>query len=178
VDLRRLRIEEWLTGIAGAILFIALFLPWYRSEVTGAKYTAWQAFGSLDVLLAFVALLALVVAVVTAVHPTAAVPMAGASLLALAGLPATALAISRVVTPPSLGGQVETLSGAPTRHVAHGVALEYGVWIGLGGVVLATVAALLSMRDQRFPDAIREATPLDIEKLPAPPREGGAEGTA
>jgi hypothetical protein len=178
VDLRRLRIEEWLTGIAGAVLFIALFLPWYRSQVTGARYTAWQAFGSLDVVLAFVALLAIVVALVTAAHPTAAVPMAGASLLALVGLPATALAISRVVTPPSLGPPVETLSGAPTRHVAHGVALEYGVWIGLGGVVIATVAALLSMRDERFPDAIREATPLDIEKLPAPPREGGAEGAA
>jgi hypothetical protein len=178
VDVRRLRIQEWLIGIAGIVLFVALFLPWYRSQVTGAKFTAWQAFGSLDVLLAFVAILAIAVALVTAVHPTAAVPMAGASLVALVGLPATALAISRVVTPPSLSSPVENLSGAPTGHVAHGVALEYGVWIGLGGVVLATVAALLSMRDERFPDAIREATPLDVEKLPAPPREGGAEGAA
>ena len=96
MDARRLRWEEWLAGLSGAVLFASLFLPWYRSEVNQVDYTAWQSFGSLDVLLAAVGLIGVALVIVTAVHPTAAVPIAMASLLALSGLLATALTISRL----------------------------------------------------------------------------------
>ena len=50
MDLRRLRAGEWIAGVAGLVLLVALFLPWYGDEA-GSR-TGWQSLGALDVVLA------------------------------------------------------------------------------------------------------------------------------
>ena len=65
MDLRRLRAGEWIAGISGLVLLVALFLPWYGDDA-GSR-TGWESLGALDVVLALVALSALAIPVVTAV---------------------------------------------------------------------------------------------------------------
>jgi len=161
VDPRRLRFEDWLVGASGVVLLVAMFLPWYHYARLDVTHDAWEAFAGLDVVLAVVAAMAIAVAVMTAVHPTAAVPMALTSLLALVGLVGTAWLVVRTASPPSLDA---------TRKA--------GLWLGLAGCLGATVAALIGMRDERYPRAVHEASRLEVEALPAPPPEGRAEGSA
>ena len=82
MDLRRLRVGEWIVGASGLLLLIALFLPWYGDPSS----TAWEAFTVLDVILALLALAALSVPIVTATQRVPAVPLAVESLTALFGL--------------------------------------------------------------------------------------------
>ena len=85
-----------LAGVSGGVLLVALFLPWYRFGKSGPDYTGWESFSALDVLLAVVAAMAIGLALMTAVQPTAAVSIALASLLALVGLVASGLTAARV----------------------------------------------------------------------------------
>src|SRR5689334_8585576 len=64
MDLRRLRVGEWIVGACGVVLLISLFLDWYGDP----SETAWEAFSILDVILALVALAAISVPVVTAIQ--------------------------------------------------------------------------------------------------------------
>ena len=82
MDLRRLRAGEWIAGISGLVLLVALFLPWY-SDDAGSR-TGWESLGALDVVLAVVALSALAIPVVAAVQRVPAVPLAHESLTSLA----------------------------------------------------------------------------------------------
>ena len=178
MDLRRLRFEEWLTGVSGVVLLVALFLPWYRYARLDVSHSGWEAFAALDVVLAVVACMAIALAVMTAVHPTAAVPIALASLLGIVGLVATAWLTVRVASPPTLDRTVPDLTGKTTSVGSLGGSREYGLWIGLAGCLGATIGAWIAMRDERFPRAVIEASRPEIETRPAPPREGGAAGPA
>jgi carbon starvation protein CstA len=155
VDLRRLRGEEWIAGACGAGLLVALFLDWYRSG--SASRSGWEAFGALDVMLAVVALMALALAVVTAAHRSQAVPLAIGSLLVLIGAVATVWLAVRAASPPGGAGR------------------DAGLWVGLGACVGVTLAALVSIRDDRFPRAVAEAARIEVPTLPAPPPEGARE---
>ena len=81
MDLARLRFGDWVMGLGGLAVLGVMFLDWYgppaellyaSSEI---QYNAWEAFAFNDVILALAALLAIAAAVMTAVHPTAAVPL-------------------------------------------------------------------------------------------------------
>jgi hypothetical protein len=159
VDLRRLRVQEWIAGASGAVLVASLFLDWYGA---GSKtWTAWQSFGTLDVVLAFAGLMAIALAAVAVAHRTQAVPLAIGSLLVLVGVVASAWLAFRVASPPDV--------------VTH---REAGLWIGLVSCLALTAGALLSIRDERFPRSVVEAARVDSTTLPAPPREGaGDSGT-
>src|SRR4029450_5055268 len=89
MDLRRLRVGEWVMGASGLVLFLALFLPWYElgqgivvgpPDALDAHASAWDAFTILDVLLALGALAAVAALVVTAAEATPAVPIATQAL--------------------------------------------------------------------------------------------------
>jgi hypothetical protein len=163
MDLRRLRAGEWIVGVSGLVLFVALFLPWYGDEA-GTR-TGWQSLGALDVVLAVVALAALAIPVVTAVHRVPAVPLAHQSLVTLAGLLALVLVLIRVLNMPDWA-----------------VEREWGLWLGLAATVGIVAGALLAMRDERLTRESRHtdltgvpvASPREIETLPAPRPEGGA----
>ena len=152
MDLRRLRPQEWIAAGCGVALLVATFLDWYGNGE--AKANAWEAFGALDVLLAIVGLTAIALALLTAAHSAQAVPVAIGSLLVLVGLVASVWLALRVVSPP----------GDADR--------EAGAWIGLAACLGATLTALWSIRDDRFPRAVVEAGRAEIPTVPAPPREG------
>ncbi len=177
MDPKRLRVHEWVAGVAGVVLLVSMFLPWYRYARIDATRDAWQAFGGLDILLLVAAVLAIAVAVMTAVHPTAAVPIALTSLLALIGLVASAWLVVRTAAPPSLDLTVRDLLGRTTSvHSVDGVR-QAGVWVGLAGCVGATAAALVGMRDERYPRTVRDASRIEVDTMPVPSPEG-AEGAA
>ena len=184
MDLRRLRVGEWIVGACGLLLLVALFLPWYGDAgPTGAYFdrdggagwtvyglvpatvTAWEAFTVLDVILALLALLAISVPVVTATHRVPALPLALESLTALFGLVALVLVLIRVLNLP---GEAD--------------GREIGLWLALAAVLGVTAGALVGMRDERLSPRGRHtdlsgvpvSSQPDIEQLPAPRPEAGS----
>lgn len=163
MDLRRLRVGEWIAGLSGVALFVSLFLPWH--EVAGGRepirLTAWEALAINDVILGAVACGAIAMVAVTATQRVAAVPIAFQSLLVLAGLIAVVLVLVRVLWLPD---------PAETR--------EWGLAVALAAATGITGGALIAARDERLskPGRPTDATgrpgppPPEIEALPAPRR--------
>jgi len=157
MDLRRLRAGEWLAGIAGLALFVALFLAWY-SDGAGTR-TGWQSLGALDVVLALVALAALAIPIVTAFHREPAVPLAHQSLTVLFGALAVLLVLIRVLNMPDWA-----------------TGRERGLWVALAATLAVTAASLLAMRDERLTRGERHtdltgvpvAHQLEVETLSSP----------
>jgi hypothetical protein len=160
MDLRRLRVGEWIVGACGVLLIVALFAPWYGNPSS----SAWEAFAILDVILALLALAALSVPVVTATHCVPALPLAIESLISLFGFVAVVLVLIRVLNlPGDLHGR------------------EWGLWLGLAAVLGIVVGALVALRDERRSPEGRHtdlsgvpvSSPREIETLPAPRPEAG-----
>lgn len=160
MNLRRLRTGEWLVGIAGLVLLVALFLPWYTGDA--ASRTGWQALGALDVVLAIVALSALAVPVVTAFQRVPAVPLAHEALTTLAGMVAVVLVLVRVLNMPDWA-----------------VERDWGLWVALAATLAVVAAGLTAMRDERLGRAGHHtdlsgapiAQQPEIETLPPPRAE-------
>jgi hypothetical protein len=157
MDLRRLRAGEWITGLGGALLLVALFLPWYDEGAVSP--TGWQAFTVIDVVLAAVGLAALLVPLATAQQRVPAVPLAMEALVTLAGMVALVLVLIRVVDLPG------DASGRST-----------GLWLGLAATAVVVVGAAVAMRDDRPSvqgrhvdlTGVPAAGPPSIEATPAP----------
>ena len=153
MDLRRLRVGEWIVGASGLLLLISLFLAWYRDT------TGWEAFSVIDVVLALLALTAISVPIVTATHRVPAVPLALESLVALFGLLGLLLVVVRVLNLPG---------DADGREV--------GLWLALVAALGIVVGTLVGMRDERRSPEGRHtdlsgvpvASQPEIETMPAP----------
>ena len=160
MDLRRLRAGEWLAGISGLVLLVALFLPWY-SDDAGSR-TGWESLGALDVVLALLALSALAIPAVTAFHRVPALPLAHQSLTGLVGVVAVALVLIRVLNMPDWAA-----------------GREWGLWVALAATLGVAAGCLVAMRDERLTREGRHtdltgvpvAQQLEVETLP-PPRPG------
>jgi hypothetical protein len=181
MDLRRLRAGEWIAGISGLVLLVALFVPWYGGEAAtpppagwtayapledgAASLTGWQSLGALDVVLAVVALSALAIPVVTALQRVPAVPLAHQSLTTLAGMLGVVLVLIRVLNMPDWA-----------------VGREWGLWLAFGATFGIAAGCLIAMRDERLTREGRHTdltgVPVphqrEIETLPAPRPEGGS----
>ena len=162
MDLRRLRAGEWLAGVSGLVLLVALFLHWYGDDA-GSR-TGWESLGALDVVLAVVALSALAIPVVTALERVPAVPLAHQSLTTLVGLLAVVLVLIRVLNMPDWAAE-----------------REWGLWVVLAATLGIAGGGLVAMRDERLTRGERHtdltgvpvAAQPDIERLPAPRPEAG-----
>jgi hypothetical protein len=128
MDLRRLRVGEWVVGAAGVLLLVALFLPWYGEP----SASGWESFSILDLILALVALAAVAVPVVTALHRVPAVPLAYETLTALLGAIAVVFVLIRVLNLP---GEADSR--------------EWGLWVGLIATLGIVSGGLVGMRDER-----------------------------
>ena len=146
MDLRRLRVGEWLVGLFGLVLLVALFLPWY-ADAAGSR-TGWQSLGALDVVLAVVALSALAIPVVTAIERVPAVPLAHESLTTLVGTLAVVLVLIRVLNMPDWA-----------------TGREWGLWVALAATVGVTASGMLAMRDERL---TRAGKHTDLTGVPVP----------
>ena len=160
MDLRRLRVGEWIVGACGVLMLVALFAPWYGDPSS----SAWEAFTILDVILALLALAAVSVPLVTATHRVPAVPLALESLTALFGSIGVVLLLIRVLNLP------DDLHGR-----------EWGLWLGIVAVLGIVAGGLVAMRDERRspggrhtdPSGVPVSSPREIESLPAPRPEAG-----
>lgn len=151
MDLRRLRVGEWILAIAGVALLVSLFLPWYVTPGPGAsELTAWESLGVIDVLLALIAAFTLLVPVVTATQRVPAIPLALEGLVFIAGLVAIVLVLIRVLALPD---------GVEGR--------EWALWLGLAAAVGIAVGALIGMRDERLS---KRGRTTDASGKPAAPR--------
>jgi len=163
MDLRRLRSGEWIAGVSGLVLLVALFLPWYSDD--GGSRTGWQSLGALDVVLAVVALAAIAIPIVTALERVPAVPLAHESLTTLAGVVALLLVLIRVLNMP------DWASGR-----------EWGLWLALAATLGVVVGGLLAMRDERLSGDGRHTdltgVPVpaqrEVETLPGPRPKAGS----
>jgi hypothetical protein len=159
MDLRRLRVGEWIVGACGLLLLVALFLPWYGEP----SKTAWEAFTVLDVVFLLLALAALAVPIVTATQPVPAMPLATESLTALFGVIGLVLVLIRVLNLP----------GDATGR-------DIGLWLGLVAVFGIVAGGMVGIRDERRAPPGRHNdlsgvpvdVPPEVETMPAPPRAG------
>ena len=162
MDVRRLRAGEGIAAVAGSVLIVSLFLPWY--EAGGVSSSAWEAFPVMDVLLLVSGAIGIAVLVITAVQRTAAVGIALDTLTLIVTAAIAVAALIRVLNlPDDLGPEAGRASFA---------------WIGLLAAFAVPGGALVAMRDER-PSKPGHPTdssgaPVDsapeIETLPAPPR--------
>ena len=135
MDLARLRFGDWVMGFGGVFALGVLFLDWY--EVAGVGFNAWESFAVNDVILALAAVMAITAFVLTASQPTAAVPLALASLTTLVSILALVLVTVRVIWTPDV-------DGFDTERAV-------GAWLGLVATTILVAGCLASIRDERTP---------------------------
>ncbi|NLT06880.1 MAG: hypothetical protein GXY03_11310 [Solirubrobacterales bacterium] len=187
MDLRRLRAGEWMAGVGGAVLALALFLPWWGlrgawidlgvgGPVDGpgggpdvvTTWSAWQVFSVADVLLLLLALGAMATWWIVATRP---VP--GPGLIAEGLLTPYAFVMLVVVVVQVLGtpGDLEAPPPIPDPS------LEIGAWLGLAATVAIFAGLAVGMRDERLSrpgqptdqTGVPVAEPRPVETLPGPP---------
>ncbi len=149
MDLQRLRIGDWITGLGGLVLLVSLWTPWYA--VSDGDLSAWSAFGLIDLWLLLTALLAIAVPIATALKDSPAVPVALDVITWAVALMATILVLIRVLAEPR--GDVVT-------------GREWGLVLGAVAVLAVLAGSWLAMRDEAAP-GIRQ--PERFEPMPAPP---------
>jgi hypothetical protein len=158
VDLARLRFGDWVMGLGGLAVLVVMFFDWYGLDADilfaseDTELNAWQSFAVNDVILALAAVMAITAFVLTAVHPTAAVPLAISSLATLVSLLALVLVTLRLVWPPDIftGPELET-------------ARLTGAWLGLVATTVLAAGCLASIRDERLPRPEHPVDPRLVE---------------
>jgi hypothetical protein len=148
MDLRRLRHGEWIAGVSGAVVLVALFLDWY-SAPGGATANAWESFTVTDVLLAAAGLIGIALAVGAATQRSPAVPQATGALAVPVALVAAVSVVIQALSLPE---------GADAREV--------GLYLGIAATLGVLVGAWRSIGDQSFPHGV--APKVDVTPLPAP----------
>src|SRR3954451_22757166 len=120
MDFGRVRTWDWLTALAGLVLFVGLFMPWYG--VGGLTANAWESFAFIDLILALAALSAIAVVLVSAFSRAEAVPKLLAAWTFWVALVGAILAVFRVIKRPAAD---IALTGG-TAHVTR----EWGLFVG------------------------------------------------
>jgi hypothetical protein len=128
-DPRRLRPADLLALLAGLLLAVSLFLPWY--EIHGTRQDAFMALTVAELPAAIAALLALALVAATVFQRSPALPVALATFTTAVGLVSGIVILFRALALPA---------GATARC--------YGLWLALGGALLVTLAGFLSLRDE------------------------------
>jgi hypothetical protein len=189
MNLKRLRVGEWILGVSGVVLLVSLFLPWWGLEgnwidlgpggpleggvidgndAVTTTWTAWQVFSVADILLALLGVLALVVWYLVARWSAPGLGLTGEVL-------ATPLAIAMlIVVMVQILGTPGTLEVPPPIS---GPELQYGAWLGFAATFGILFGLLVAMRDERLsrPGELTDQTgapvaaPISVETLPAPP---------
>jgi hypothetical protein len=151
MDLRRLRVGEWLTAIAGIALLVSLFAPWYAADDAPAM-SGFESLALLDLVLSLIAAVAVALLIITATQRLPAVPLAFTTLVFFSGLLAVVLVLIRTLDLPG---------DASAR--------EWGLWLGLGAALGIVAGSLIALRDER---PSRPGRPTDLSGRPArPPAE-------
>jgi hypothetical protein len=138
-----------IAGISGVALFIIMFFSWFGvpetnivtpaggiqidlGEVPGADTTAnaWQSFDFIDIVLLVTIIVAVGLAVMSAMGTSVNLPVAASALTAGLGILATLLILYRIIDPPSDADR------------------EFGVFLGLIAAGGIAVGGWLSMQEE------------------------------
>ena len=145
MDFRRVRAWDGLAGLAGLILFVDLFMPWYGAG--GLTANAWESFAFVDLILALGALLAMAVVMVSAFSRAAAVPKLVASWTFWVALVGAFFAIFRLIKLP--GADIALTGGA--AHVTR----QWGLFVGVLVSIALVVCAWRARQDAGQPRPLR-----------------------
>ena len=159
MDLRRVRAWDWLTGLAGLVALVSLWLPWYGAG--GLTANAWEVFTFVDLILALAGLAGIALVVVTATQRAARVAQIVAACALWIGLVAPILAVIRLISVPDAD---ITLTGG-SAHITR----EAGAFIGTVAAIALTAFAWRARRDTSFAGPLR--THPTGETLPPPAAE-------
>jgi hypothetical protein len=168
----RLRFGEVLAFVAGAVLLVSLFLPWYAPELgplspaaeraysqIGGDISGWEAFSITDLLVLVTALLAIAPAPLALTRRSPTLPVAAAVFCVLFALVTLIVVASRLLNQPGDNDLV---------------GVEYGAWVGLLATLGAFAGAWVGLREEGTgrPDSLAQAADL-VERggprRPVPP---------
>ena len=151
----RLREGELLAGGGGALLAVALFLPWFgkvspycvplAGYSCGRNFDAWRAFVFTDIVLALAAVAGIGMAALAAASAKTDAPITSAALTVPVALLATVLVLYRVLEPV---GKLDP---------------RYGLFVGLVACLAITYGSWHAVRNERpsrvtRPDRLRSAS--------------------
>ena len=146
-------------AFGGVAVLVVMLFDWYSTpelslgdeSVGSIGFNAWESFAVNDVILALAAVMALATFVLTASQPTAAVPLALASLTALVAILSFVLVVIRLIwTPDVTDGVFDTQR-------------EAGAWLGLVAISVLAVGCLASIRDERLPRPEHQVEPRLVQ---------------
>ena len=126
----RVRNFDWLTAAAGLLLFIALLMPWYDSNLT--TVTAWESMAISDIWLGLTAVLAMSLPLAALLKDTPGLAQKRTWLVAGVAVIGLFLAIYRVAEPPAFDAV-----SAPVERLGGG-------WVALVALVAIIVFAFLA----------------------------------
>jgi hypothetical protein len=135
MEARRAGMWDRLTGVAGFVVLVALFLPFYYTNED--TFSAWAAFALIDKVILLSALLALALPLVAMLKSTPSAPQK----LALATLAFGAIAL--------LGTVVRLFNHAKVVSVDTPISLRFGAFLLVVGLVAMVAGALLAMRERK-----------------------------
>ena len=146
-------------AFGGVAVLGVMLVDWYSipelslgdESVGSIGFNAWEAFAVNDVILALAAVMALATFVLTASQPTAAVPLALASLTTLVALLSFVLVVIRLIWTPDV-----------TDGVFDGQR-EAGAWLGLVATSVLAAGCLASIRDERLPRPEHQVEPRLVQ---------------
>lgn len=166
MDFTRARGTDWLTGLGGLLLLVALFLPWYDTEGL-VSTSGWESLSVIDLVLALFGAGALALPFVTAARESAAVPLVVNVITLGVGVFAILLVVIRVIWIPSSLGTGVDLPGV--SNAVGDVTRQWGLFVGLVATVGTFYTAYRALRDVRAPGVAPAPTPA---RMPAPPAAG------
>ncbi len=120
-----------IAAVSGAVLLLALFLPWVGADVDGApSFSGWEANNSLDIYLFILAIFAIVPAVLTMTGGTAELPFASSATTFLLGAIGTIMTVYVFLDVPD------------------GAARKFGLILATLAVIAVTIGGYLGMQDE------------------------------
>ena len=146
-------------AFGGVAVLVVMLFDWYSipelslgdESVGSVGFNAWESFAVNDVILALAAVMALATFVLTASQPTAAVPLALASLTALVAILSFVLVVIRLIWTPDVTDGVFDAQR------------EAGAWLGLVAISVLAVGCLASIRDERLPRPEHQVEPRLVQ---------------
>lgn len=126
------RIWDWLVGVAGLVIVIGVFTPWYRSNQE--NWTAWKTMMLIDLLLVLTGLLAMALPLVAGLKATDKQAQKLLLVLIVLGILGVVFTIYRMQTPPEFDTVLEPIT------------LKAGAYMALVGSVVVALASALGVR--------------------------------
>ncbi len=159
MDFDRVRFGDWVMAFGGVAVLLVMLVDWYSipelslgdESVGSIGFNAWESFAVNDVILALAAVMALATFVLTASQPTAAVPLALASLTTLVAFLSFVLVVIRLIWTPDVTDGVFDAQR------------EAGAWLGLVATSVLAAGCLASIRDERLPRPEHQVEPRLVQ---------------